>query len=798
MTKPPRRRLPRRLQGTLRARWLFACSTIGLGLLAWRFGAGWFGVLPGMAAGVLNLVLMARYRRSERLDPPPMVGFQLLGDSLLAVVAVLTVRQLGAATEFIYLFPLFVATLLCPREGLFLTAGYCGLGHLGGVLWRPTATTAGVDPMLAGLLEGALLCGALLTTALILNFLVRTLAGVESDLAQSEAKYRDLAGGLEDEVRQRTQDLRRANDELNQRNRELTRLREIDSAIHASADLGTVLQHVVDGVAEILPHAEGAILLCEPDGSHLRLWRFSTTAERRVAAIESLLGRSLGQLRLPLRPNTPASEALESGQPLCSDSFGGLLREQFPDRRPRWLADAERILGFASVMALPLAVGEQRLGLLAVGLREAPSAHDQVRAGAFATQAAMALVRVRQERDLMEQQAALEQAYRELQRSQEQVINLEKMRAIGEMTSGVAHNFNNALTAILGTAQVILMEELPQPVAHRLRIIERTAQDAAVLVQRIRAFTKDEVPTTASTDLNELIRDAVAMTEPRWKHHADRTESPVSVEVQLEARQRADVDAAAIREVLLNLILNGVKAMPQGGQITCRTWDDGELVNVTIRDTGIGMTEEVRQRCFEPFFTTDQETGTGLGLSVAYGIIQRHRGEIRVASSPGLGSEFQITLPAAQRSDPAVRRPTTPTSAPLEAPATGSSRFHVLVVDDQAMVRQTIAEMLSALGHHATMADGGPEALRIFDPATHDVVITDWGMPGMSGLAVARSIKSISATTPVVLITGHDATLPPEVVDAEEIDYRVQKPVALQDLQKALNSLGSQAREAQG
>jgi len=789
------RRLPRRLQGTLRARTMFGVSVAAMGGLDYSLGGSYLGIATGVAALLINIVWLRVYRRRDVSAAPPMVGPQVVLDSLLAVAAVIGLRPLGSAVEFCYFFPLFVATLLSPRGGLFVTAGICGLGHLAGSLARPLPQPNGVDPLLAAMLESSLLCGALLTVALILNFLVRTLAGVESDLAVSEAKYRDLASGLEDEVRQRTRDLRRANEELNQRNRELTRLRDIDAAIHASTELGTVLQHVVDGVAELLPQAEAAILLCEPDGAHLRLWRFSAAAERRVAALEALTGQPVSQVRLDLRPGSPAEAALQSGEPLYSETFGALLSDQFPDQRADWIGQVQRILGFAGVLALPLAVGEHRLGVLAVGLREALPDHDQVRAGAFATQAAMALVRVRHERDLLEQQAALEQAYRELQRSQEQVINLEKMRAIGEMTSGVAHNFNNALTAILGTAQVILMEELPQPVAHRLRIIERTAQDAAALVQRIRAFTKDEVPTTSSTDLNELVRDAVAMTEPRWKHHADRTEFPINVDLQLEARQRVDVDAAAIREVLLNLILNGVKAMPRGGRIVCRTWDDGEQVRVTVSDTGIGMNEETRQRCFEPFFTTDQETGTGLGLSVAYGIIQRHRGEIRVTSSIGRGSEFHIALPAAQHAEMAAYRQAIPE---LESEPAGGNAMHVLVVDDQAMVRQTIAEMLAALGHNVTMAQSGQDALETFDPRTHDMVITDWGMPGMSGLALARSIKAISPRTPVLLVTGHDATLPQEVVDAAEITARLQKPVALQELQAAMTQLGGQARAAQG
>jgi len=208
---------------------------------------------------------------------------------------------------------------------------------------------------------------------------------------------------------------------------------------------------------------------------------------------------------------------------------------------------------------------------------------------------------------------------------------------------------------------------------------------------------------------------------------------------------------------------------------------------VAVRDNGCGMTEEIRRRCFEPFFTTGGEKGTGLGLSVAYGIIQRHNGDIRVVSSPGVGTEFFLSLPCSQER---AARGKAAAVAPVEVGE--APPMHALVVDDQAMVRDTLGQLLMALGHKATIASDGKEAVALFDPRQHDVVITDWGMPGMSGLQVARTIKSRSPQTKVVLITGLDARLPAEVVQAEEIDTRLQKPVNLEDLRRALGTLAMQ------
>ncbi|MCC7494282.1 MAG: response regulator [Fimbriimonadaceae bacterium] len=786
-----RLQIPRRQQRVVGARWLFGVTLLLVGLADFLAGPRHGIGLLAVAASVLayNGLLAWRLRLLQGAARPAAVALQLLLDSLATVAAVHYGQPLTHSVQFLFLFPLVVATLLAPREGLFCTAALCCLGYtiaealtLAG-WWPPLRADQG-DPALSALVATGLVCAALTAAAAVNNYLVRVLAGIESDLVASETRYRELAGSLEDEVRQRTTDLRQANEALQQRHRELLRQREIDAAIHTSDDLGTVLQRVVDGVADLVGGSQAAIWLADPASGDLRLARYSTSAERRVAAIEALLSCRLDGQPLALPEGSLVARAAAQRQALLTSDLAAALVGHVPFELRPALPAALRILGCEHGVAMPLLVEDALVGILALAARQPLGEWDVERVTAFATQAALALVRVRQERDLLEQAAALEEAYRELERSQEQVVNLEKMRAIAEMTSGVAHNFNNALSAILGTAQLALLEELPQTVTHRLRLIERAAQDAALLVQRIRAFTKEEQPLTAPCDLNELVTDSTAMTEPRWKHHADRLDAPISVDLDLRARLPVEADAAAIREVLINLILNSVNAMPQGGQVRLRTWDDGDHGVVAVRDDGVGMSEETRQRCFEPFYTTASEKGgTGLGLSVAYGIIQRHHGEIRVVSTVGVGTEFTIRLPRAA-AVPAVPAVETPAAEPAAAAT------HVLVVDDQQSVRTTISDMLRALGHSTTIAADGREALQVFDPTRHQVVITDWGMPGMSGLQLARAVKTRSPRTPVVLVTGLDAALPQEVAQSEEVDTRLQKPVDLRDLARVISAVG--------
>jgi signal transduction histidine kinase/CheY-like chemotaxis protein len=577
-------------------------------------------------------------------------------------------------------------------------------------------------------------------------------------------------------------------EELAQVHHELRRLRAIDAAIAASSDVGTVLQRVLDGVTEFVPDSQAAVFLAGEQPEQLRLARVSASAERPVAAAAELVGAPPDQWTLDVGRVSPAQTALRGHQAVISHDFEGALGHCLTaDRARQVLPYLTRIFDFASCAALPLEHGAERLGLLVIGSRQMLSGEDLGHVTAFATQAAVALARVRHERCRAEQQAALEHAYDQLAQTRDAAIEIERMRALGEMTSGIAHNFNNALTAIMGSCQLVLnAEPLSESARARLDVIDRTAADAARLVQRLRAFSRDDILDPRPADLNQLVREAAAMTEPRWRYESASRGTPIDLRLDLTAGRECQADPTAVKEVVVNLIHNAVNAMPDGGRLELSTWDDDRWVYAAVRDTGCGLSEEVARRCFEPFFTTRADAGgTGLGLSVAYGLIQRHGGDISAHSAPGGGAEFVFQLPALAS---AVR----PEAEPRPTPAVilPFSPLHALVVDDQGLVRQTLGDMLGELGHRSTLAASAGEALSLFDPAVHGLVITDLEMPDMSGIDLAQAVKARSPRTPVLLLTGHDpasANLGPA---GAAINGRLGKPLGIDDLALALEHVG--------
>jgi CheY-like chemotaxis protein/anti-sigma regulatory factor (Ser/Thr protein kinase) len=235
-------------------------------------------------------------------------------------------------------------------------------------------------------------------------------------------------------------------------------------------------------------------------------------------------------------------------------------------------------------------------------------------------------------------------------------------------------------------------------------------------------------------------------------------------------------DPPSVREVLVNLILNAVDALPSGGTILIRTWATAEGVHCAVRDNGTGMSAEVRQRVLEPFFTTKGVKSTGLGLSVNYGIIQRHGGDLMIDTEDGVGTTVTFRLPVARRG----RRP-----APAPVPALGAP-LSVLVIDDEAHVRAVIADMLAEDGHRVSQAASGAEGLALCAAGELDLVLTDLGMRGMNGWDVARAVKESRPSTIVALITGWDEGLEPKADEPPRTDLILRKPVTQETLRDAV------------
>lgn len=377
----------------------------------------------------------------------------------------------------------------------------------------------------------------------------------------------------------------------------------------------------------------------------------------------------------------------------------------------------------------------------------------------------------------------LERANAQLLNAQQQVVRQERLRALGVMAGGIAHDFNNALTMILGYGELLL----PWFQKHATNSKERAflthivtaAQDATHVVGRLREFYRpaeaDEV--RVSLDPNLLCEQAIAFTAPKWKVRARAKGYTIRVETSLKATKYVMGCGPELREVLTNLIFNACDAMPTGGTIKLRTADDSGQVRIEVADTGIGMNAEQISRCLEPFYSTKGESGTGLGLSVTYGIIQRHGGSILISSEVGKGSVFSVVLPA--------------TTDKLHAPdvvedSSGSRPLRALVVDDQEIICELVSEQLKNDGHETVMVFDGNRALQLMSEQRFDVVITDQSMPEMNGEQLAKEILRLQPGLPVILLTGFGEEMKAAGTLPEGISIILPKPVSFADLRKAI------------
>ncbi|HJT27620.1 MAG TPA: PAS domain S-box protein [Pyrinomonadaceae bacterium] len=356
----------------------------------------------------------------------------------------------------------------------------------------------------------------------------------------------------------------------------------------------------------------------------------------------------------------------------------------------------------------------------------------------------------------------------EQKEERERAARADKLRALGQLASGVAHDFNNSLAAILGRAQLLRRQVNDPALIRNLDIIQTAAEDAAATVRRIQTFArKSAVKEFELVDVAALLNDAVEITRTRWQNEARVRGLEYDVKLNAPREQYTYGSASELREVFVNMIVNAVDAMPRGGRllVTCRRKD--ERLQVHFSDNGIGMPEDVKQKIFEPFFSTKGAHGTGLGLSVSYSIIERHSGSISVDSEPGSGSNFMVDLPAIAAQ-----------SSSDESSATGSEAptLKILVVDDEEPVRETLAEMLVAVRHRVELAGSGPEAVEKLRAGDFDFVFTDLAMPEMDGWETARLIRKSWPNMRIVLVTGYGPTTPPPSGEEDLVDAIIGKP----------------------
>jgi signal transduction histidine kinase/CheY-like chemotaxis protein len=382
---------------------------------------------------------------------------------------------------------------------------------------------------------------------------------------------------------------------------------------------------------------------------------------------------------------------------------------------------------------------------------------------------------------------ALQQAYDDLRQTREAMLQQDRLRALGQMASGIAHDINNAISPVTVYTESLLEHEpnLSERARGYLQTIQRAAHDVAHTVSRMREFYRQREPQLilAQVQLNQLAEQVIELTRARWSDMPQQRGHVIRVHTEFAPDLPAVMGSESeIREALTNLVFNAVDAMPEGGTLTVRTRVAPLGVVIEVADTGVGMDEETRRRCFEPFFTTKGERGTGLGLAMVYGVVRRHSAEVEIESAVGRGTTVRLVFARISGSVLAVR----PGAAQARPP-----RMRILLVDDDPLVLRSLRDALELDGHAVHAANGGEDGIRAFQASRERgeafaVVITDLGMPYVDGRQVAAAVKAASASTPVILLTGWGQRLADDGEALPNVDHLLSKPPDLHKLRAVL------------
>jgi len=397
----------------------------------------------------------------------------------------------------------------------------------------------------------------------------------------------------------------------------------------------------------------------------------------------------------------------------------------------------------------------------------------------------------RQAQDLEDTNRTLQQVNDDLQHTRRTLLQAEKLKAMGQMAGGVAHDFNNILGAIIARTELLKLEPLGDRVSEGLRSIHKSALDGAEVVRRIQDFTRvTERREFEPVDLSELVEDVLDMTRAIWRDKAQRLGITYTIERHYAKPLWVMGNASELREVLHNLIINALDAMPAGGRLALEGVRAEEGVRLEVLDQGHGMTPEVLERIFDPYFTTKGARGNGLGLSVSYGIVERHGGELGATSAPGQGSTFTLVLPPAREEQLKAALPRVESA---ELPR-AQHALKVLVVDDEPDVRAVLVDALRLMGHEVDEASSGQQGLDLWTVGRHSHVFTDLGMPGVNGWELAERIRALGtsegdAAPVLVLVTGWGAQIREEDRVRHQMDFVLPKPFKIRDLARLVQQL---------
>lgn len=563
---------------------------------------------------------------------------------------------------------------------------------------------------------------------------------------------------------------------------QLSRMQLLDRITRATGerqDLGSIFQVVIASLEDDLPLDFACICTYDQAANALTVANVGSRSEALATRLDMI-----DKAVIPIDQN---------GLSTCVR--GSLVYE--PDIGKALFAFPKRLsgAGLRSFVAAPLLVKEQVFGIL-IAARYA--------ANSFSSPDCEFIRHLSEHVALAAHQAnlytALQEAYDDLRQTQQAVMQQERLRALGQMASGIAHDINNAISPIALYTESLLEREpnLSPRTRNYLEITQQAIQDVAQTINRMREFyrQRETQVTFAPVQLNSLVAQVKDLTHARWSDMPQQRGIVIEMATELAPDLPPIMGVEnEIREALVNLIFNAVDAMPGGGFITIRTraveGNDPNrsrpagFVHLEVSDTGTGMSDETKRRCLEPFFTTKGERGTGLGLAMVYGVVQRNNAEIQIDSETGKGTTMRIVFPVSG----SAAAESTPHSA-----AGPSQPLRILIVDDDPMLIRALRETLEGDGHLVTAAGGGQEGIDIFESAHRNrkpfnVVITDLGMPHVDGRKVSAAIKALSPNTPVILFTGWGQRLVSEQEVPEHVDRVLNKPPKLHDLRAALAEL---------
>jgi signal transduction histidine kinase/HAMP domain-containing protein/ActR/RegA family two-component response regulator len=595
--------------------------------------------------------------------------------------------------------------------------------------------------------------------------LARAFDGMTDRLQQTTVSRDALAGlnaALQAEIGVRQQAEQRTTAQLQR----LNLLHQITRSIGERQDLRSIFQVVVRSLEDQLPIDFGCICLVDH------------ASDRLLVSCVGLQGAALA-MAMPVTERSHI-DIDENGLSRCVR--GALVYEadiadvDFPF--PQRLAGG----GLRALVLAPLLVESHVFGVL-VAARRTPHSFSSGECE-FLRQLSEHVALASKQSELY---AALQAAYDEMRMTQQASLQQERLRALGQMASGIAHDINNAISPVVLYTESLLETEAGLSAHARscLEVIKRAIDDVAATVARMREFYRLREPqaSLAPLDANVLLKQVADLTRARWNDMPQQR--GITIRLALEPAPGLPSIMGVegeIREALTNLVFNAVDAMPEGGQLTLRTRLEAGRVCIEVGDSGVGMDEDTRRRCLEPFFTTKGERGTGLGLAMVYGMVERHGAQIDILTAPGQGSTMRLSFPLPETSSKAA--PALP-AAPLR------HSIRILAVDDDPLVLKSMRDILQRDGHVVTGADGGQAGIDSFRAALgrgepYALVVTDLGMPYVDGRKVAQAIKEMSPATPVILLTGWGQRIVAEGDLPVHVDRVLGKPPKLSELREAL------------